>query len=81
MKYLQLHFGLHGIQYMMFNLQLAELQFYINNIKRYLVKVVVLYARIKYHQFNTLIKCSTFLQFYYLQIIQQDSVIHSTLQA
>ena len=50
------------------NIQLIELQFYINNIARCLGIVYILSARIKYHQLNIIIKCSTFLQVYYLQI-------------
>ena len=42
------------------NLQLTELQFYINNIARFLGIVVLLSERIQCHQLNTLIKCSTF---------------------
>ena len=48
------------------NLQLTELQLYINNITRCPGTVVILFARRKDHQLNTLIKCSTLLQFYYL---------------
>ena len=35
------------------NLQLTELQFYINNVARCLGIVDLLYSRIQYHQFNT----------------------------
>ena len=63
------------------NLQLTELQFYINNIARCLGIVVILSARIQDRQFNTLIKCYTFLQANYLQITQQASVSQITLQA
>ena len=43
--------------------------------------VVILSTSRQYNQFNTLIKCSTFLEVYYLQITQQASVTQSTLQA
>ena len=57
------------------------LKFSINNIVRCLVIVVILSPMRKYHQFNTLIKCSTFLQVDYLHNSQQASVTQSTLQA
>ena len=41
------------------NLQLMELQFYINNIARCLGMVVLLSERRQDHQFNTLIDCSS----------------------
>ena len=41
------------------NLQLADLQLYIKNIARCLGKLDFISVRIKYHQWNVLIKCST----------------------
>ena len=57
------------------NLQLIDLKLYTNNIAKCLDVVVILSARRQYNQFNNLIKCSTFLQVYYIQINQQASVI------
>ena len=48
------------------NLQLPELQFYINDIARCISIVVILAARIQDHQFNNIIKCYTFLKVDYL---------------
>ena len=58
-----------------------ELQLYINNIARFLGIVVIFYSRIQDYQFNTLIKCYTFLLVYYLQITQQYSIIQIALQS
>ena len=50
------------------NLQLIELQFYINNIIRCIGIVDILSEERKDHQFNTLINYYTFLQVNYLKI-------------
>ena len=41
------------------NLQLTELQLYINNIESFLVIMDILSARMQDNQLNTIIKCST----------------------
>ena len=58
------------------NAQLTEVQFHIKH-----GIAVLLSARIKWLQLNTIIKCSTFLQVDCIQINQQASVIKSTLQS
>ena len=50
------------------DLKLTELQLYINNIAGFLVIVFLLSLNRQYHQFNTLIKYSTFLKVDFLQI-------------
>ena len=61
------------------NLQLTELQLFINNIASFLSILFVLSARRQDFQFNTLIKCFTFFKFSYLKITQQSSALQSTL--
>ena len=46
----------------------SSIQFYTNNIARFLGIGVILSSRRQYHQLKTLIKCPTFLQVKYLQI-------------
>ena len=50
------------------NLQLTQLQFYIKNIARCIGIVVLLSEKGQDNQFNTFIKCYTFLQVNYLRI-------------